>query len=265
MVGWDASPGVEHGSKRKGDIMYGPNCHNCIFSVCDPELWLKLVWLGEPLVPRCANHPDWPGQLHDVTGIPCENYRRKPDPPRGENVRMIPLSEGGYAYVDAADYERFNRWNWNMAGGGYAARVENGTTVLMHRLIMKPPKGMVVDHADGNRCNNCRSNLRVCTRKENQRNIRKQRGARSPFKGVYYDMRRGKIFAQYYFEGRAQWLGYFETGLDAARAHDHAVVQTFGEFARVNFPREWPPERRAEVYASRPKTKKKAGRRNAGS
>lgn len=36
--------------------MSGPSCHNCIYSVCDAELWLRLVWMGKPIVPRCANH-----------------------------------------------------------------------------------------------------------------------------------------------------------------------------------------------------------------
>jgi len=245
--------------------MSGPNCHNCIFSVCDPELWLKLVWLGEPLVPRCANHPDWPGRLHDVTGIPCENYRRKPDPPTGENVRMIPLSEGSYAYVDAADYEWLSQWNWHTTSAGYAARHDKGRTVLMHRLIMKPRKGKVVDHADGNRSNNCRSNLRVCTRRQNQRNVRKHRNSFSRFKGVYYCKQKHKIFSHILVDGHLRHLGSFDNQTDAARAYDHAAVEAFGEFARVNFPREWPPERRAEVYASRRKTKKKAGRRGSSS
>jgi len=221
--------------------------------------------MGETIVPRCANHPDWPGRLHDVTGIPCENYRRKPDPPRGENVRMIPLSEGSYAYVDAADYEWLSQWNWHATGGGYAVRSVRGKAVIMHRLIMKPRKGKVVDHADGNRSNNCRANLRVCTHSENQRNMRKQRGARSQFKGVYYNPQRHTIFAQLFVDGRSRRLGRFENEVDAARAYDHAAVEAFGEFARVNFPREWPPERRAEVYAQRPKTKKRTGRRKAGS
>lgn len=243
--------------------MYGPSCHNCIFSVCDPELWLKLMWLGEPIVPRCANHPDWPGQLHDVTGIPCENYRRKPETPTGD-VRLIPLTEGLYAYVDTADYEWLSKWNWHTTSGGYPARSGKGKQIFMHREIMQPPEKMVVDHVDGNKANCCRFNLRTCTRKENQANLRKQRGTCSRFKGVSYNKRRRKYFAQCDFGGNHRWLGFFNEEVDAARAYDRAAVEESGEFARVNFPREWPAERRAEVYASRPKTKK-ARRRKADS
>ena len=143
-----------------------------------PGVVAPRVWLGEPILPMCANHPQWPGQLHEVPGVPCKNYRRKPTAPQGD-VRLIPLTEGHYAYVDAADYEWLSQWNWHLARGGYAARNDKGKTIFMHREIMQPPKGKVVDHHDGNRANNCRFNLRICTRQENRRNVPGQRRKRS--------------------------------------------------------------------------------------
>ncbi len=228
--------------------MAGPCCDNCVYSVCDPELMKRLVWLGEPIVPRCANHPFWPGRLHDVPGTPCPNYRRKPACPAGD-VRMIPLGDGFYAYVDAADYEWLSRWTWHLHSGGYAGRSEKGKTILMHRQIMRPPKGKLVDHADGNKANDCRSNLRFCNRSENQRNARKKTGSASRFKGVFYDKRCNKWFAKYRQNGKYHGLGYFDLEVDAARAYDRAAVLHYGQFARPNFPEEWPPDRRAQLLA----------------
>jgi len=229
--------------------MAGPNCHNCVYSVCDPEVWLRLMCLEEPILPSCANHPQWPGQMHEVPGVPCRNYRPKSVVPQGD-VRLIPLAEGFYAYVDAADYEWLSQWQWHMASGGYAARSVKGRQIFMHREIMQPPEGMVVDHVDGNKANNCRFNLRVCTRRENQGNLPKQRGTHSRFKGVSYNKRRDRYFAQCDFGGKHRWLGFFDDEVEAARAYDHAAVEECGEFARVNFPQEWPLERRREVYAN---------------
>ncbi len=220
-------------------------CHNCVYAVCDPGLWLRWVWAGLPIVPRCANHPSWPGQLHDVTGVPCCNYRPRPPAPTGD-VRMIPLDDGFYAYVDAADYEWLSRWNWRLANG-YAIRASRGRTVFMHKLIMDPPNGMVVDHIDGNKVNNCRFNLRVCTPLQNARNRRKSRCTPSQFKGVYYAKRLKKWYAKWRYKAKERKLEYLETEADAARGYDLAAVRWFGEFARLNFPREWPPQRRWDV------------------
>jgi len=241
--------------------MAGPCCHNCIYSVCDPELWLRLMWAGEPILPRCANHPQWPGQMHEVPGVPCRNYRRKPLVPQGE-VRLIPLAEGSYTYVDAADYQWLSRWRWHTTSGGYPARAGKGKQIFMHREIMQPPEGKLVDHQDGNKANNCRFNLRVCSHKENRGNMRKQMGTYSRFKGVSYDKRRDKYFAQCDFGGGHRWLGFFDDEVEAARAYDRAAVEECGEFAWVNFPREWPPDRRREVYAEHQAALKKERKKN---
>jgi len=246
--------------------MASRTCLNCVYAICDPEEWMRCVWRGESMVPQCANHADRPGQLHEVTGVPCRNYQPKPAAPQGDNVRWIPLGDGHYAYVDAADYDWLSQWNWHAYNDGYPARYENGKKVFMHRLIMQPPKGMVVDHIDANRANNCRSNLRVCTRRENVRNKRRHSNSCSRFKGVGYLKRCRKWYARIWFMGERIWLGYFTDEVEAARAYDRKAVELFGAYARLNFPREWPPQRRAEVYAQRQEESRKTrGRKKAAS
>jgi hypothetical protein len=241
-------------------------CHNCVYCCCDPCLWLRWLWAGAPILPQCANHPQWPGQLREVPGVPCRNYRPRFATPPGD-VRMVALGDGCYAYVDAADYEWLNQWHWYL-DSGYAARHEKGKTILMHRLIMQPPEGMLVDHVDGNRANNCRVNLRVCTRLENTRNRRAHGDSASRFKGVRRCKRTGRWYARLCFRGQRMWLGYFDSEVEAARAYDRQAVELFGAFARPNFPEEWPPERRAQVYAQRQepdvKTKVRKSEREKG-
>jgi hypothetical protein len=150
--------------------------------------------------------------------------------------------------VDAADYEWLSQWKWR-EHNGYAMRYEGRKKILMHRQIMQPPKGKIVDHMDGSPRNNYRSNLRICTPWENARNRAKHAGASSQFKGVCWRRQVGKWGAAVDIQGRCTFLGYFDDEVEAARAYDRAAVERFGVFARPNFPQDWPVERREEVHA----------------
>jgi len=222
-------------------------CHHCVYARVDSEQWLRCRTRPELLLVKCANHPFWPGRLREVPGGGCPNFRPKPAEPAGD-VKRIPLGDGRYALVDAADYEHLSQYTWYLAND-YAARRENGKIVLMHAQIMKPPKGMMVDHANHSKLDNTRANLRICTRQENMWNARKHSDAASVFKGVGLRKRDQRWYARIYVEGRQVWLGFFTEEAEAARAYDRAAVEHFGEFACVNFPEEWPPDRRAQIHA----------------
>ena len=195
----------------------------------------------------CVNHPEAPGQLHPVTaGGTCRNFRARrkppvraePPAPPSDDVRYIALTQGFFAIVDAADYERLSRHKWTVSRKGdkcYAYRKDKGRNVLMHRLIMQAPSGLVVDHIDGNGLNNRRSNLRLCTQAQNCRNARPRAGT-SRFKGVRAHNAPGQFAAEITFEGRAQYIGSFDDEIEAAIAYDLRAVVLFAEFARLNFP-----------------------------
>jgi hypothetical protein len=191
----------------------------------------------------------------------CPNYRPKPAEPEGD-IRQIALGDGFYAYVDAADYEWLSRWQWSMVGA-YAGRYEKGRLVLMHREIVTPRKGMIVDHKNRNKLDNTRGNLRVCTHAENAYNRAKRRGSVSRFKGVGRRKKGNKFYACVYCKGDQFYLGVFANEIDAARAHDARAVEAFGEFAQLNFPEEWPQERRDAVYAQRDAARREAKKRES--
>jgi len=232
--------------------MTQPTCHSCVFAYWSPGQWLRSLSSGFPSRPFCANHPDSPGRERETSyGGVCRNYRLRPATPdlTDGTVKRIPVTGGFYAYVDAADYDEISRYNWRLVSGGYAGRYEKGKLILMHRQIMQPPEGMVVDHKQGNRMDNTRANLRVCTLAENNRNRGKHKGTSSRFLGVYYSKQRGKWQALIRIDGKYKHIGYFDDELEAARAYDARAVEQYGEFARLNFPDEWPPERRQGVQA----------------
>ena len=207
-----------------------------------------------PVGPVCSNHPDASGQLREVPpGGICRNYRPQPSdptPPEGL-LRRISIGRGKSVLVDAADYDWLSGYTWTIHQGGYAARREKGRLIFMHREIVQAPPGMVADHIDGNKENNSRSNLRICTRQQNTQNRGKRIGSASRFKGVYREKHSGKWHARAYRDGEHFRTRLFAEEVEAARAYDQLAVELFGEFAYLNFPEDWPPGKRAEAFAKK--------------
>jgi len=117
----------------------------------------------------------------------------------------------------------------------------------MHRIIMDPPKGMDIDHINGNTLDNRKENLRICTRSQNSQNKKLRRDSASCYKGVYKVKSRNlkKPFNAYvgdpetsYPNKRQIRLGYYATAEEAARVRDKKAKELFGEFAYLNFPEE---------------------------
>lgn len=152
-------------------------------------------------------------------------------------MNKIPFTNSiGFSVVDDCDFERVSAFKW-MNIGGYAIRTtadENGKRVTMQNFVLGVT-GMV-DHKDGVKSNNVRSNLRPCTRSQNGANS--NRNNRSGYRGVKVDRRTGCISASISVDGRQKYLGAFSSAEVAARAYDDAAIDAFGEFARLNFPSE---------------------------
>lgn len=151
-------------------------------------------------------------------------------------MREIPLTRGMVALVDDTDHPMLSQLTWyartNGHGNWYAI---TGRRCHMHRLILCPPVGVEIDHANGDGLDNRRANLRYATRAENSRNLQRPARRLSSFKGVH-PSKSGKWFARVNFEHQVIHLGSFVLEEDAARAYDAAALRYFGEFARLNFP-----------------------------
>ncbi|PEM30198.1 HNH endonuclease [Bacillus wiedmannii] len=73
--------------------------------------------------------------------------------------------------IDKDDAHLLEGKTLGMIAKGYTGFRHNKKAHYLHRVIMKPKEGMVVDHISGNRYDNRRCNLRVVTTLENNRNI----------------------------------------------------------------------------------------------
>jgi len=159
-------------------------------------------------------------------------------------TKLIPLTRGLSATVDDEDFDALSQHKWmakkDRNGKFYAVRSvgprHDRKSVYMAREIMKPESHQMVDHRDGDTLRNVRSNLRLCSRIENQRN-RHGRKSKSGFKGVRKrdDLVTTPWIAEINVDRKNIHLGYFATDIEAARAYDAAAVEHFGEFANLNF------------------------------
>jgi len=147
-------------------------------------------------------------------------------------VKEIALTKGKVTKVDDEDFEMLMQSKW-CVNDGYAYNTRLGR---MHRLLASAPEGVMVDHRNGDKLDNRKGNLRLCTNSQNQANRKVVRGV-SPFKGVTWQSRpdgRGMWKAVIIVGGAAEYLGTFETDLAAAAAYNSAATDHFGEFAHLN-------------------------------
>lgn len=145
---------------------------------------------------------------------------------RGDGTFEVPLTRGKVAVIDAADADEVGRFNWTATALGYASNVHR--RLYLHRLLM--PGVKEVDHANGDKLDCRRSNLRAATRIQNSAN----RGVfphTSAYKGVSWGSQQGKWRAVI----ASQHIGLFVDERDAALAYDEAARARWGEYARPNF------------------------------
>jgi len=150
-------------------------------------------------------------------------------------MKLIPLTQGKFAKVDDEDYEWLTQWNWYFEKRGYAGRRSGNKILKMHREIIKTPDGLFTDHINGDRIDNQKSNLRICTIMQNTHNSRVRKDNLSGYKGVSWCKRERKYHVRIYCNYIKKSIGYFDDVIEAALAYDKEARKLYGEFARTNF------------------------------
>ena len=141
--------------------------------------------------------------------------------------------DGKEFYSDVSDIKIVEEYYWNINDKGYVYTMDRKThkKILMHRLIMNSPTDMVIDHIDHNKINNCKSNLRICSQKDNSRNLLISKNNTSGITGVIWNNENNKWRARITVNGKLIHLGYFETLEEAAKARYDAELLYFGTFS----------------------------------
>lgn len=115
--------------------------------------------------------------------------------------------------------------------------------ILLHKLLVHPEKtgrSINVDHIDGDKLNNQKNNLRVCSHKENMRNRKPHetyanKETYSVYKGVTWH-KRLNCWSVSIATDKSKWkhLGYFRDELSAAQCYNYHAKLFHGEYAKLN-------------------------------
>jgi hypothetical protein len=155
-------------------------------------------------------------------------------------MKNIQLPSGAKAMVDDEDFDELSKCKWRSDRCGYARRhqtLEDGRRITqhMHRMIMGLQYGdkRYVDHIDGNRLNNQRSNLRLCSFAQNMMNKGISPKNTTGLKGVART-KSGKRWRSFIHISQKQvYLGTFDSREEAHAAYCRAAKELHGEFANT--------------------------------
>jgi hypothetical protein len=126
---------------------------------------------------------------------------------------------GKAMYISSNGYLRVSANHWD--GDRY-----------VHRDVLKAKKGESVDHINGNKLDNRKENLRICTHQQNMCNTKTPITNKTGVKGVHWSEERQKWSAQIAYKNKTIALGRFEKFEDAVKARKEAEQKYHGEFAK---------------------------------
>lgn len=145
-------------------------------------------------------------------------------------------------YIDESDVKKVSKYNWWINKNGYVYSRERDKILqkdrwfYLHRYLLDvKDKKNHVDHIDDNKLNNCRSNLRICSNKQNVSRKIVTEGNTSNFKGVSWEKRIKKWRVTLTHNYKQVYVGTFRDEIEAARSYDKKAKELFGDFCRLNF------------------------------
>jgi len=135
---------------------------------------------------------------------------------------------GVITQIDDEDFDLISTNTWYVNNCGYVVGYRDGKEQRLHRVIMKAKPGTIIDHANGDRLDNRKNNLRFCTVRENRRNSKPDLDRE--YKGVFFceETNRYRCIIDEIH------MGYFSNADAAANCYNHHATIRHGTFARLN-------------------------------
>lgn len=135
-------------------------------------------------------------------------------------------------FTDANLYNLITSLSWCKCANGYSATHISGKEILLHRFLINPNSGELVDHKNGNKKDNTLSNLRICNKSQNAYNSKVRSNNKSGYTGVYFRNDTKKWVAEIKYLGKKISLGCFNTIEEAVEARKLAEIKYAKEYRR---------------------------------
>ena len=153
-------------------------------------------------------------------------------------TKGIGLTQGKVAVVDDDMQDELNQYNWfakKDRNTWYATRNDRidgkKTSISMHRQILGLERGdgKIADHVNRNGLDNRRSNLRIVSPTENNRNHGGHKHNTSGHNGVSWNNNHQRWEAYLQTDGKRIHLGDYKNKVDAVEARRLGVIEHWGE------------------------------------
>jgi hypothetical protein len=167
--------------------------------------------------------------------------------------------------IDEDDYELFDSHKWRIDKDEYLftnIKRDDGiwSTKRFHRLIMNANDSKIkIDHKDRDVRNNKKSNLRICTTRQNGHNRGSAKNSSSKYKGVH--VMKNKLSITYRvtinIDGVNKNLGSYDNEDIAGCVYNIYAKQYYGEFANLNEVRDFIDNEIEDSRVTRSKSNKR--------
>lgn len=167
---------------------------------------------------------------YEIRGETTVIFLKKRD---GTSIECLVDTEmiGKIAEFEGSWYPTFSKSTRSYYARGHIQggnRSQRGRSFGMHRFIMDTPKGLVVDHIDGNTLDNRKSNLQNCTQLVNINNsnnkLRKRKNPDGTI-GIHWNKGRKKWRLYFRLREKQEHFGYFKEYEDAIKEKNRLLTQ----------------------------------------
>lgn len=141
-------------------------------------------------------------------------------------VEVVSKGETHEVLLDKEDFERFNNEVGSslcLHSGRYACYKKNGESNLLHRWVTGFQQGLDTDHVNGNKKDNRKQNLRVCSRSTNNINMNNKYKNKTGESHVYFQS--NSFYVKMTIDKELRYFFGFKTIEEAVKARNELLKQ----------------------------------------